>query len=347
MLDFLNTVLGPLEYVVSWILVEFHALFSLVFAPTSGWAWGGAIVGLVVVIRILLIPLFVKQIKAQRGLQLLQPRIKELQKRHKDDRQKQSEELMKLYKETGTNPFSSCLPILAQMPIFFALFRVINYGIARQEPVGAMTQQLSEQAAQATIFGAPIDATFIGSPGETSVRIVTVVMILLMSASTFFTQRQLMVKNMPAGQDNPMMQQQKILLYVFPLMFAVFGINFPVGVLIYWLTTNLWTAGQQYYVIRRNPAPGSPAYDALQERRKAKETGRGGTAPVVEAAPEAAPKPPRQQPKRKPRSQRKGGANPPQPNKAGGSDKKPGAAGPGPDPGSGTPEPPAPTEETS
>jgi YidC/Oxa1 family membrane protein insertase len=321
MLDFINTILGPLEYVVSWILVQFHAVFSPIFGPESGWAWSLSIVGLVVVIRILLIPLFVRQIKAQRGLQLLQPKIKELQKRYKDDRQKQSEELMKLYKETGTNPFSSCLPILAQMPIFFALFRVINYGIAQEEPIGALTKQLSVEAAQATVFGAPISATFLGST-ETSVKVVTIVMILMMTASTFLTQRQLMVKNMPSGQDNPMMQQQKILLYVFPLMFAVFGINFPIGVLIYWLTTNLWTGGQQFYVIRRNPAPGSPAYDALQERRKAKQAGGSDPAPAAEPPP-SPPKPPRQQPKRRPRSQRKGGVNPAQPNKSGEADTPP------------------------
>jgi YidC/Oxa1 family membrane protein insertase len=323
MLDFINTILGPLEYVVSWILVQFHAVFSPIFGAESGWAWSLSIVGLVVVIRILLIPLFVRQIKAQRGLQLLQPKIKELQKRYKDDRQKQSEELMKLYKETGTNPFSSCLPILAQMPIFFALFRVINYGIAQEEPVGAMTKQLSVEAAQATVFGAPISATFLGST-QTSVKVVTIVMILMMTASTFLTQRQLMVKNMPSGQDNPLMQQQKILLYVFPLMFAVFGINFPIGVLIYWLTTNLWTGGQQFYVIRRNPAPGSPAYDALQERRKVKESGRSDSPTVVEAPPPAPPKPARQQPKRRPRSQRKGGANPPSTPKSGEAGTPPG-----------------------
>jgi len=303
---FIDTVMSWLEWPVSWILVQFHALFSLVFAPTSGWAWGLSIVGLTAVVRALLIPLFVRQIHAQRGLQLLQPQIKEIQKRHKDDRNKQSEELMKLYRETGTNPFSSCLPIIAQMPIFFALFRVINYGIAQQKAVGAMTQELSVQASQAKIFGAPISATFMSSD-QLSVKIVTVVMIVLMTASTFFTQRQLMVKNMPAGQDNPLMQQQKILLYVFPLMFAVFGINFPIGVLIYWLTTNLWTAGQQYYVIRRNPAPGSPAFDALQERRAAKAAlaAAGGTAEAPE--PDVTPKPVRQQPKRQSRSQRKGG----------------------------------------
>ena len=122
--------LDPLYWIVSWILVQFHAFFTLLGMPENGgWTWVLSIVGLVVVIRILLIPLFVKQIKAQRGLQILQPEIKAIQKRYKDDRQKQSEEMMKLYRETGTNPFSSCLPILLQMPIFFALFHVLNYGV--------------------------------------------------------------------------------------------------------------------------------------------------------------------------------------------------------------------------
>ncbi len=129
----------------------------------------------------------------------------------------------------------------------------------------------------ATILGAPISATFLNAPNTTT-QVVAAVLIVLMSLTTFITQRQLMVKNMPSGQDNPLAQQQKILLYVFPLMFAVFGVNFPIGVLIYWFTTNLWTMGQQFYVIRRNPTPGSPAAEALEARRaqKAKDKARVG-----------------------------------------------------------------------
>jgi len=299
--------LNPLYYAVSWVLVQFHALFSLVFPATSGWAWGLSIVGLVVVIRIALIPLFVKQIKAQRGLQVLQPQIKEIQKKFKDDRGKQQEELMKLYRETGTNPFSSCLPILLQMPIFFALFHVLNAGVRQGQAVGAMTKELALQAGQATIFGAPLDATFLdpGSGDPHVVKIVTVVLIALMTATTFLTQRQLMVKNMPTGQDNPMAQQMKLLLYVYPVMFAVFGINFPVGVLLYWLTTNLWSMGQQFYVIRRNPVPGSPAWEERQARLALK--GAAAAGPTA-GAPEAPKGQQRQQPKRTSRSQRKGGA---------------------------------------
>jgi YidC/Oxa1 family membrane protein insertase len=237
---------------------------------------------------------------------------------------------MKLYKETGTNPFSSCLPIILQMPIFFALFHVLSKGVQQEQPIGAMTQSLVDSAHDATIFGAPISATFLTSPADLggasqmNVRIVTLILIILMSASTFITQKQLMVKGMPAGQDNPLLQQQKILIYVFPLMFAVFGINFPIGVLFYWLTTNIWSMGQQFYVIRRNPSPGSPAAAELEARRAAKEARKGGVA--VEAPPEVVPeepKPTRAQPKRKSRSQRRAANRPHQPNKEKGSGEPP------------------------
>ena len=297
--------LDPLYWIVAWVLVQFHKLWSTILPPESGAAWTLSIVGLVVVIRIMLIPLFVKQIKAQRALQILQPEIKAIQKRYKDDRQKQSEEMMKLYRETGTNPFSSCLPIILQMPIFFALFHVLSYGVQKQIPIGPMTQDLVEQAAGATVFGAPISATFLGSD-DPRVKVVSLILIILMSLTTFITQKQLLVKGISNAGSNPFLQQQKILVYVFPLMFAVFGINFPIGVLVYWLTTNLWSMGQQYYVIRNNPAPGSQAYAEWEERQAKKAAKKGGVAPtaVIEEAPEA--KPARQQPKRQPRSKRKG-----------------------------------------
>ena len=126
-------------------------------------------------------------------------------------------------------------------------------------------------AREATFFGAPLSGTFLGSSDLTT-KIITVILIIFMSATTFTTQRQLMVKGMPKmdASNNLMLQQQKIMLYLFPVIFAVTGVNFPIGVLIYWSTTNLWTWGQQYYVIKRNPTPGSPAYEELQKKRAAK-----------------------------------------------------------------------------
>ncbi|MHC0430767.1 membrane protein insertase YidC [Streptomyces sp. O3] len=262
---------------VSWIIVQFHKLYGAIFGPDTGWAWGLSIVSLVILIRICLIPLFVKQIKATRGMQTLQPEMKKIQERYKNDKQRQSEEMMKLYKETGTNPLSSCLPILAQSPFFFALYHVLN-SIATGKEIGSIDGPLLESARKAHIFGAPLAAKFTDSADKlealgsslTDVRVVTAVMIILMSLSQFYTQRQLMTKNVDTTVKTPFMQQQKMLMYVFPVIFAVFGINFPVGVLVYWLTTNVWTMGQQMYVIRQNPTPGSKAQGAFLERLGAK-----------------------------------------------------------------------------
>ncbi|MFJ3715585.1 membrane protein insertase YidC [Streptomyces sp. NPDC090057] len=258
---------------VSWVIVQFHTVYGAIFGPDTGWAWGLSIVSLVILIRICLIPLFVKQIKATRAMQTLQPEMKKIQERYKNDKQRQSEEMMKLYKESGTNPLSSCLPILAQSPFFFALYHVLN-GIASGQTIGVINTSLLESARKAHIFGAPLAAKFKDSASTiealgasvTDVRVVTVVMIVMMSASQFYTQRQLMTKNVDTTVKTPFMQQQKMLMYVFPIMFAVFGINFPVGVLIYWLTTNVWTMGQQMYVIHNNPTPGSKAQAAYLER---------------------------------------------------------------------------------
>ncbi len=316
-------ILDWLKTAVSWILVQFHSLFGAILGEGSGWAWALSIVGLVVVIRILLIPLFVKQIKAQRNMQLIQPQIKEIQKKYAGDRERQSQEMMKLYRESGTNPLSSCLPIILQMPIFFALFNVLQ-GIAMYNPndpgyqapgVFAWEQYayLLPLAHDAEIFGVPLYGTFLGAaetPNPLNTRILTVILIILMSVTTFTTQRQLIVKNM--ASDNPVARQQKILLYVFPLMFAVGGINFPVGVLIYWFTTNIWSMGQQFWVIRNNPQPNTPAYDAFERRKAEKEARkavkRGEVASVEEAlAPEPVEPVKRAQPKKQSRSQRKRG----------------------------------------
>jgi YidC/Oxa1 family membrane protein insertase len=269
---------------VSWVIVQFHAVYGKLFGPDTGWAWGLSIVSLVILIRICLIPLFVKQIKSTRAMQTLQPEMKKIQERYKNDKQRQSEEMMKLYKETGTNPLSSCLPILAQSPFFFALYHVLN-GIATGKTIGVINQSLLESAQHAHIFGAPLAAKFTDSADKvaqlgatlTDVRVVTAIMIVMMSASQFYTQRQLMTKNVDTTVKTPFMQQQKMLMYVFPVMFAIFGINFPVGVLVYWLTTNVWTMGQQMYVIRNNPTPGSKAQAAFLERLQKHVTHHGKT----------------------------------------------------------------------
>ena len=298
----MGAILDPLYFIVSGVMVRFYDVLSPIFGKDSGVSWSLSIMGLVVLIRIVLIPLFVKQIKSQRALTALQPHMKAIQTKYKDDRQKQSEEMMKLYKEHKTNPLASCFPILAQAPIFFALFTVLN-GIAKNNPHGLLKGEYLTSIAQAKFFGASIAESFLGT-SDSTVKIVTVVLIFVMSATTFTTQRQLMVKGMPKmdASNNMMLQQQKIMLYLFPLIFAISGVNFPVGVLIYWSTTNFWTWGQQYYVIKRNPTPGSPAYEELQRKRAHK--AKGPVDGTVIDQPDEAEKPSdiagqRKQPKKK------------------------------------------------
>ncbi len=305
-------ILDWLQIAVSWVLVQFHTLLSNVMDTNSGWTWAFSIVGLVIVIRILLIPLFVKQIKAQRNLQIIQPQMKEIQKKYAGDKERQSKEMMKLYRETGTNPLASCLPILLQAPIFFALFTVLQ-GIAMLAPEGVFNWEkyapLLQNAHEASIWGVPLYATFLNADevaadgfNPTTTKILAMILIILMSSTTFLTQRQLIVRNSAPG--NPMVRQQKILLYVFPIVFAVGGINFPIGVLIYWFTTNLWTMGQQFWVIRNNPQPGTPAFEAKEARKKAKTSGKGITNGDVIVTDTVSVTPERVQPKRTSKSKR-------------------------------------------
>ena len=274
--DLFNSILAPIEWLVAWIMYGFHEMLTAIgMPPASGWTWALSIVGLVVVMRAAMIPLFVRQIKASRKMQMIQPELQKIQKKYKgkndpESRQAMTQETMELYRKEGTNPFSSCLPILVQSPFFFGLFRVLNgldeIAAGTHSAIGPITQPVAAQAESATIFGAPLSATFLGSD-SLNVKIVTVILIILMSVTTFTTQRQLMTKNMPASAlDSPFARQQKMLLYALPLVFAVSGVNFPIGVLIYWFTTNLWSMTQQFYVIRRMPAPGSAAEKAYHER---------------------------------------------------------------------------------
>ncbi len=318
----LDTLLFPFEWFVATIMVGFHSLLTTLGLPAaSGWAWALSIVGLVLVLRVLLIPLFVKQIKSSRRMQMIQPEQQKIQKKYKGktdqaSRQAMTQETMELYKRTGTNPFASCLPILIQAPFFLGLFRVLNYAdqtaAGTRDARGPFGAELAQQMNASSLFGAELSDSFLHG-GDGAAQVLTMVLIILMSLTTFTTQRQLMRKNMPAAAlDNPMAKQQKILLYALPVIFLVTGVNFPVGVLLYWLTTNVWSMCQQFFVIRRMPAPGSPAERALEQRRmakgkSAKQMTVQGTATEDESAVATAPETPvrtsgqRAQPKSKKR----------------------------------------------
>ena len=313
-----DTLLRPIMIVVAWIMVGVHDLLTnLGLGSASGVTWTLSIVALVIIMRALLIPLFVRQIRSARAMQMLSPELQALQKKYKGrndpaSREAMTRETMELYQKHGTNPFSSCLPILAQSPIFFALFRLLNnlpnIASGNYPTVGPMDRATASSVENAEIFNAPISASFFQADATTSVKVVTAVLIVAMSLTTFTTQKQLTQKNMPAtAMQGPMAQQQKMLLYVLPIIFAVSGVNFPIGVLIYWTTTNLWSMGQQFYVIRRNPTPGSEAERMLKERR-ARKAAKKGIVLEDEAAEPEKPRGQRQQPVRKDRNRPAGSA---------------------------------------
>lgn len=308
--------LYPIEWAVSWIMYLCHELFVFLGLPDgSGWAWILSIVGLTIVVRILLMPLFFKQIKASRAMQMIQPELQALQKKYKNkkdpaSREAMGRETMELYKNHGTNPMASCMPILLQTPVFFALFRVLNSlaGIAdgSKAAIGPINQEVAKAAENSELFGASLSATFLHQPTDMNTKIVSAILIVLMSATLYITQRQLTMKNMPeSALVGPMAQTQKIMLYLMPVMMAVSGINFPIGVLIYWVVTNLWSTGQQFYTITRMPSPGSEAERRLNER-KARKAARKGivieteTPTIIEA-----PRGQRVQPVRKNRNKKK------------------------------------------
>ncbi len=278
--DFFNTIMTPLYWAVSGLLVLFHHLWSPLLGTDSGWTWALSIICLTVIIRIILIPLFVRQIRSSRKMQLLQPKIRELQKKYGHDRERLGQETMKLYREENANPMASCLPLLLQSPIFIALYRVLDGAARINQNTGRPTAHgywlernphLLDSLNQSSVFGARLAEKFWPLQHWSSVQWVAAVMILLMTATMFYTQLELTRKNMPQDAlEGPMAQQQKTMLYLFPLIFVFMGVNIPIGVLFYWLTSQLWTMGQQFYVIRRNPAPNTDAYAAWEERQRAK-----------------------------------------------------------------------------
>ena len=268
--------LWPIKWVIELILVAFHSLFTAIgMAPDQGITWVLSIVGLTVIVRAALIPVFVKQIKSQRNMMLAQPEIAKLQKKYKgkndrESREKFAKEQMELYKRTGSNPLSSCLPLLIQMPIFSGLFFVLNdaqHSIKTGHAgVGLLNLDLAQLFAKADLFGAPLKDTFLSS-NLLEVKILAAVMILIMTASQFITQKQIMAKNQnPDTMNSQYMQTQKIMLVLFPIIFAISGISFPIGVMFYWLASNFWTMGQQFVVIRNMPTPGSKAHHEREAR---------------------------------------------------------------------------------
>ena len=249
--------LDPLNNVVAWVIMRIHAVLGAAFGPASGAAWGLSIVFLVVFIRVLLIPLFVKQVNAQRKMAQHAPQLQELRKKYKGDKQRLNEETMKFYKENGVNPLAGCLPMIPQMIVFFALFNVLRAITSWKPgvtPAYGLTVPVVVSAQKATIFGVHLgDKLLFGHQSlPLHVAIVIVLTVAVSASTTFMTVRQsakrgLMQTNV--DPDNPMAQSQKYMQYIVPF-FSLTGLYWQYGLVLYWVTTNLWTLGQQYFMFR-------------------------------------------------------------------------------------------------
>ncbi|HEX6470231.1 MAG TPA: membrane protein insertase YidC [Streptosporangiaceae bacterium] len=337
--------LDPLYRAVAWVIIQIHHGLSYIFPADSGFAWAGSIILLTVLMRILIFPLFVKQIHASRKMQELNPQVQALRKKYKNDRQKMNQEVMKLYQEAGANPLSGCLPLVVQFPVFISLFRVLN-GIATAKPGNGshgMSPALVASAQHADIFGAHISTKFLDAwsavPKNVSGLVVCGVAVTISSITTYFSVRASMARQPAVDSGNPMASAQKMMVYLAPL-FGVFGLGFPLGVLLYWMTSNSWTLAQTHYINKRYPTsaqtgqdgaasngqrpsgqPGTPGKGAGKTAGKAGAGGGTGAAGPVGGllgrlrkqpesapapAPESKPKVIRQQPVRQSRSKRSG-----------------------------------------
>ncbi|MFC9971923.1 membrane protein insertase YidC [Spirillospora sp. NPDC127200] len=315
MLDWLYSIVAQL---IVWIHT---GLSSIGIDKDSGWAWGGSIILLTVLLRLLLVPLFVKQIHASRKMQELNPKVQALRKKYKNDKQRLNQEVMKLYQENGANPLSGCLPLLVQMPVFIGLFQVLKQ-VSDAKPgegVFAVTPDLVSSAQKANIFGAHIPDTFLNAfgadPKSWSAIVITGIAVIISSCTTFFTVRASMKRQPVTDENNPMMQAQKMMVFLAPL-FGLFGLGFPLGVLMYWVTSNSWTLVQQHYIYSKYPPLGTDGANGNGNGAAPGKGGKAAPAPTgikakLKKEPEPAPEPEkpkvvRNQPTRKPRSKRSG-----------------------------------------
>ncbi len=324
-MNIFDTILWPIKWVIEAILVGWHWFLTNVLQldASAGLTWVLAIVGLTVVVRAALIPIFVRQIKSQRRMMEVAPQLKKIQDKYKGkkdqfSREAMSRETMALYQRTGTNPLSSCLPLLLQMPIFFGLFITLNNAQGKGHPagVGLLNTELSASFGTSSLFNiAPLHLAISTAEGNVAVIVIAAVMVVVMTASQFITQLQIMSKNQsPEIKASPMYRQQRILLYLLPLVFAFSGFTFAIGVMFYWLASNLWTMGQQFIVIRNMPTPGSEAAFAREARlaRKSQRRGPpkdGEDIQLSNTIAEEPKKPQRQQPVNKNRAKKKSSGN--------------------------------------
>ena len=299
--DIGNTLMTPFYWLISSVMIFFHWVFGAIFGDVSGISWLLAILFMTCVIRGIMLPLYAKQLNSQRSMTALQPKLKALQEKYKDDRQRLGTETMKLYQDNGVSPYASCLPMIVQMPVFISVFWVIspaaratwiggsnggwygtdqvgaNWGLPPNAAEGAVPvipkgmffhrPDLVQSFQNAKIFGSSLSQTFLGADSSVGTKVLAIILMILMMGTLFYQQWYMMKRNMPPAMlQGPMGQQQKVMLYVFPFIYLFSGLAVQLGVMFYWLISNVWTMMQQYFMIRVYPTPDTPAYAEWEDR---------------------------------------------------------------------------------
>jgi YidC/Oxa1 family membrane protein insertase len=285
----MDWLMGPIYSGISWILLAWHSLWDKIGLQgtwlSTNWDWILAIVFLVLTVRVIIFPLFVKQIRSQRAMQALQPQLKALQEKHKGDRETLQREMMELYRKEKANPLMGCLPLLLQMPIFFGVFHIVK----RLDPSLAVSDDNKQlygwtvdqfnSGAAAKLFNVSIGATFgMGGTAAVLCGVLGVVMIV----TTYMTSRQMILKT-GWSEDPTQKMMQKLMLYGIPATLIISAVAFPLGLIIYWTTSNLFSLGQQMWVLKKYPPPKAAG-------SKDKEVAAPKTPADAEAAKALAPK---------------------------------------------------------
>ncbi|WP_306215332.1 membrane protein insertase YidC [Actinoplanes sp. RD1] len=287
-------------YAISWILLRWHDLWDAIGVSDgrvlgTNWAWILSIVFLVVTLRVILFPVFVKQIKSQRAMQALQPKVKELQEKHKGDRETLQKEMMELYRTEKANPLMGCLPMFLQIPVFLGLFHVLRRLSPDngQPTLYGWSAEKFNDATHAALFGAPLPAQFgsssaelarLGATNGAAVKVIAAILVLTMMATTYLTSRQMILKTGWA-EDPQQKMIQRLMLYGIPLSLLVSGTLFPIGVVIYWVTNNAFSLAQQQWVLRKFPPPQTAgAKTGSTSARTAPAAGKNGAKNPVQPA---------------------------------------------------------------
>lgn len=277
----MTRILHPIMVVFAWIWVGIHKILTFLGVPGGpGIGWVLSIILLTIFIRVLILPLYLKQIRSMRNMQMLQPEMQKIQAKYKGkkdqaSREAMSEETMGLYKKYDASPFASCLPMLVQLPVIFALYRVIfaveeiKDGTYEYANLGPLTKAVAVDIDASTVFGVGISQS-LSTTSDWTQRAIFVVFIAIMVGLQFLTMRLSMKKNMApqADPNNPAMKSQKMMMYMMPAMFIFTGLVFKMALLVYMVTTTIFAYLQQLWVVKVMPTPGSPAYAELLEKRE-------------------------------------------------------------------------------